>query len=288
MSNIMPYSKQRQQLIIETKQDTDIFQSTSLHENMIIRLLSVRSLEAQLDSLPNQDYAAVAYSQDGSSLSFCVCDGVGSSYKGDFAASYLTTQLLGWLQSLPDVTGDISRLTMILETRLDSWAQRGQHILQRFPLPSEASILMQEVLTEHREIHGSETVFFGGRVDYAKGFSSRPASAIFCWMGNVTAQLFVTAGTYTVLGDHGNDSHRWSTARGRRGRLAMLRLPLNVNGRMIIYTDGLDGIAKELGDLDDRALQARMHQLLQLPTNDDMTILALQWQDPHLREGAME
>ncbi len=51
MSNTMPdgNSKQSQQLIIETNQDTDLFQSTSLHENMIIRLLSARSLEAQVE-----------------------------------------------------------------------------------------------------------------------------------------------------------------------------------------------------------------------------------------------
>ncbi len=177
---------------------------------------------------------------------------------------------------------------MILETQLDNWAQNGQHILQQFPLPSEASTMMQEVIAEHREIHGSETVFFGGRVDYAKDTSSQPISAIFCWMGNVTAQLFVTTSTYTVLGDHGNDSHRWSTVRGRRGRLAMLQLPLAVHGRMIIHTDGLNGIAKELGHLDDGALQARIHQLLQLPTNDDMTVLALQWQYPSEREESVE
>src|SRR5437868_7037665 len=88
--------------LIETAERSDTFHWTSVNDTLHVRLLSVRSQEAQMQNLTNQDYARVYIQSDGSSLCFCVCDGVGSSYKGDFAAQYLAKCLIQWMQTLMD------------------------------------------------------------------------------------------------------------------------------------------------------------------------------------------
>jgi hypothetical protein len=141
--------------------------------------------------------------------------------------------------------------------------------------------LVREILEEQRAISGSQTVFLCGRVDYEERSPLLPASghmpALFCWMGNVTAQLFTAEGTYITLGDRDNDRNRWSTVHGCLGALSLLILEPKVIDRLIIYTDGLDAIEQELAHLSEHELQARTQQLLQSPTNDDMTVLDLQW-----------
>src|SRR5215813_12451163 len=87
-------------LLLETNQRKDTFIRTQLADNVSVRLFSMRCQEAQTQTLLNQDYACLVSQQDASSLCFCVCDGVGSSYRGDFAAHYLASHLLAWLQEM--------------------------------------------------------------------------------------------------------------------------------------------------------------------------------------------
>jgi len=117
-------------LLIETAQNVDTFRSTSVNDALRVRLLSVRSQEAQAEELTNQDYAQVRIESDGSSLCFCVCDGVGSSYKGDFAAQYLATHLIEWLQTLKNLRGKTSVIVGQLDAQLNLWAHTAQEQLQ--------------------------------------------------------------------------------------------------------------------------------------------------------------
>lgn len=267
---------------VETKQHRDTFAQLALEDGLSIRMLSVRCQEAREENLPCQDYALAVVNKDRSTLAFCVCDGVGGSYKGDYAAYYLSNCLVEWLLTLPDLrvqTGDLARA---LEAKLHVWAEQGHEDLQQEPLPANISDLLRHVLDEQRNTYGSEAVFFAGRIDYGTPSYWEPQSrqGLFCWMGNIAAQVFVSPGKSTLLGDsgqHDSDRNRWSTKRGPLGMLGASTMNFEMVERLIISTDGLYAISSELASLDDSMLRARIKELSQLPVNDDMTLLDLQW-----------
>lgn len=264
----------------ESDQAKETWISQSLGERATALLLSVRSQEAQAQGLPCQDYARVLSNETGSSISFCVCDGVGSSYYGGFAARYLATHLVEWLSGLDQ----ISAAPVGMSSRLERWATQGQEELAQLALPSETPVMLRGFLEELRDVHGSQAVFFCGRVDYPDEYASdaldAPAPdvrALFYWMGNVSAHIFAGDVQYQQLGDGENDQNRWSTVRGPQGKLGASALTLKTLDRILIYTDGLGAIGAELGALNERTIQIRMQELLTLPASDDMTVLNLRW-----------
>jgi Protein phosphatase 2C len=273
-------------LLIETAQNKDTFNTTSVNDMLSVRLLSVRSQEAQLQKLANQDYAQVYIQADGSSLCFCVCDGVGSSYKGDFAARYLARSLVEWMQNLTDLQVRTSALVSQLDARFNLWGRAAQKQLQQAAIPASTPALVREVLEDLRDTYGSETVFLCGRVDLDAGSNVTSAEdagrlysaeVLVCWMGNVTAQLFTAADEYVMLGEDDDRAARWSTLRGSRGPVSIWKRHLETIERLIVHTDGLDAIAASLPHLDDEAWLTETQRLLLLPCNDDMTALELRW-----------
>ncbi|GCE10540.1 protein phosphatase 2C domain-containing protein [Tengunoibacter tsumagoiensis] len=275
--------------ILETDQGEDHFTRMPLTSSVVARLLSFRSREAQEQALPSQDYARIVYYKDGGSVSFCVCDGVSSSYKGDFAAYCLARYLVKWLQGLSSLEQAPQELKEELRSQLTRLAGEAQKQLVRLTIPHDTPTLVREVLEELCETYGSEAVFLCGRIDY-EGPSSEQGQmgqALFCWMGNVTARLFVTSEQYIVLGET-NDRHgRWSTLNGCRGELLTWKLALPNLERLIVYTDGLDQLGKQIPALDDEQWKEQAQQLLTLPGSDDMTAIDLQWQSIRPEEGLL-
>jgi Protein phosphatase 2C len=288
-------------LLIETGQTMDTFHITSVHDTLHVRLLSVRSQEAQIQELANQDYAQVRIQPDGYSLCFCVCDGVGSSYKGDFAAQYLAKHLVQWMQTLNDLQVQASSIAIQLDAQLNLWARAAQEELLQVALPHGTPALVREVLEELRDTYGSETVFLCGRIDLNTRSTlsnaedtngARPAQLLVCWMGNVTARLLAEACSerdedkshrsevsLTMLGGDDDRVARWSTLRGARGPITVWHRHLTRIEHLIIHTDGLNAIAQSLYNLDDQTWQSKTQQLLLLPSSDDMTALELRWQE---------
>jgi hypothetical protein len=270
------------QRIIESDQQTDTFVSTSVDGQVGVRLCSVRCQESQIDVAPNQDYARVVFSSQGPALSFCVCDGVGGSFLGNFAARYIAVRMTDFLLTLPAVPRDPRKTALTARKHLTTWAIEAQNELNLLGLPLVLPSLEREILEEQRNQHGSATVFFCGRVDYAPSVLARSAKivpALFCWMGNVTARIFSTPGVCQQLGDQDNDRNRWSTLFGQQGILTIRVSALNRSEPLIVHTDGLDPLGHQLAQLDDQQLQNRIWQLLQMPSNDDMTMLDLRWAD---------
>jgi len=268
-------------LVVESDQATDNFLRSALDTHVLARLLSCRCQEARNLGLPNQDYAKIVSQRNNSSLSFCVCDGVGSSYKGDFAAYYLATYLVQWLQGLNGLQHDSQTLSTILQSQLNQLARSARVELREVALPMQTPYLVREVLEELRDKHGSETVFLCGRIDHGSWATplaaSRPMQALFCWMGNIRARLFVSADQYIELGDQEDNEGRWSTKFGCRGTLKIWDFALTTLERLIVHTDGLDAIGTTLVNLDDEQWQTQTQELLKRPANDDMTALDLQW-----------
>ncbi len=297
-------------LLIETAQTTDTFHRTCVNETLHVRLLSVRCQEAQVEALTNQDYAQVCLQSDGSSLCFCVCDGVGSSYKGDFAAQYLATHLVQWLQTLKHLQVKTAALAGQLHAQLNLWARTAQEQLRQVAIPQSTPALVREVLEELRDTYGSETVFLCGRIDLdtpstfssaAAANGSYPVHLLVCWMGNVTAQLLAgrdresKAGAwreegegkphppgpllappdqYVTLGGDDDKVARWSTLRGARGPVTIWKRDYSTIDHLLVHTDGFNAIGLSFHD---EAWQAQALPLLQLPSNDDMTALELRW-----------
>jgi hypothetical protein len=269
--------------IIETNQDEDTSVRLSPGSLAATRLVSMRCRESREQSLPCQDYAVLISNTQGTSFSLCVCDGVSGSYKGNFAARYVAGCLVAWLQKLPALPRRGEKLIRPLHKCLNQWVREAQQTLNDFAIAPDVPALVREVLAELRQSHGSETVFFCARIDLvAPAASPVAARGVFLWMGNVAAQLFTAADQVIELGEKENDAPRWSTARGRRGSLSVRALALEHCERLIVYTDGLRTISDKLAVLDDAELDAEMHILLAQPTNDDMTVLDIQW----LQSGA--
>jgi hypothetical protein len=272
-------------LILESNQDDDSFIRAEI-DLATVRLLSSRCQESRSQSLPNQDYACLIADAERASLSFCLCDGVGSSFRGGFAAHYLATQLARWLGKLETIQfqdDEVDRLQASLANELAGWAHNGQSELVRVSAPPSQSLLIQEVLEELRESHGSETVFCAGRIDCPAPGSGRKARSegvdvLLCWMGNVKAVLFQPERELTDIGYIHDDRSAWSTVRGLRGTPRLYLATLGSLDRMIVYTDGAESIGSAIADLDDQQLSDSVQELLQLPTSDDVTVLDVQWE----------
>jgi hypothetical protein len=282
----MQYSTDENSLLLETNQRRDTFIHTRLGDHISARLFSMRCQEAQTQTLLNQDYACLLSLQDASSLCFCVCDGVGSSYRGDFAAQYLAGQLLTWLQEMPEIPSDLDLLSRTLHDLLDLWAHNAHVLLGELVIPSETPALVREVLEELRDTAGSETVFLCGRIDAIRCPPHAPhphrphvAQAFFCWMGNVTARLSLSANRCIILGDQKDDKNRWSTTHSCRGQITIWRDSLATLEHLTIYTDGLDTVGEKLALSTDEEWQEHAQRLLLLPQNDDMTALEFCWLD---------
>jgi hypothetical protein len=274
--------------VMETDQTADSFTRVALDHMVTGRLISWRSQEAQEQALPNQDYAKVMCRQNSSSLCFCVCDGVGSSYKGDFASQYLASRLVSWLLELPDPRISSIKLAAMLRTYLNELVYDAQNELAALALPANIPPLVREVLEELCTDYGSETVFLCGRIDYGLYEHTRASHyafrdpvlgrGLFCWMGNVTARLFTSPHRYILLGDRTDQQGRWSTLRGCRGRVRVWNRPLRALEHLVVHTDGFDELGEQLPYLDDDELHGQARAQLRLPANDDMTALELHWQ----------
>lgn len=246
------------------------------------RLLYARSREAHARALPGQDYAMLSGRADGGSLTFCVADGVGSSYYGGFAASYLTRRLVPWLQALSYIPPECAGICSALTTKLGEWAATGQRDLPPVPDYVEGGALVREVLQGLRDEYGSETVFLAGRLDLGENATdgagvSPEATLLLCWMGNVTATLHNrTTARSLVVADDGDEA-RWSTGRRLRGALSMVTYQVDAYDRLIVHTDGAASLSARIATLADEELEQRAFGLRDLPASDDLTILDLVW-----------
>ncbi|GLV58728.1 hypothetical protein KDH_55580 [Dictyobacter sp. S3.2.2.5] len=264
--------------VIETALRADTFIHTAFEPMLSIRCLSTRCLESQLEGSLNQDFVRLVISRRTASLCFCVCDGVGSSYQGHFAARYLARRLVKWLQILPQIPQDPSIVLPSLRSSFSLWADSAHQTLSQLSLPAGLSAWEREIIHEQRDLYGSGTVFLCGRIDYAPATAMpQYMPALFCWMGNVTGYSFSGRNQYKELGDHGEDTNRWSTRRGSQGKITVCTSTLHRPDPLVVHTDGLDALGPELIYLDDEELSVRMRSLLQQPRNDDMTLLKLSW-----------
>ncbi len=125
--------------MLESDQEDDTFVQQLIGQCVTARLLSYRCSEAQLRALPCQDYARIASNAEGTSLCFCVCDGVGNSFRGNIAARALAVKLVDWLQQLAGVPRRSSGVVQKLQVQFAQWAHEVQTEIQQLDIPDEAA-----------------------------------------------------------------------------------------------------------------------------------------------------
>ena len=271
-------------VVIDTEQTRDHrVRFTLPGGRLTMQLRALRSQEARAQGLSGQDYARLVTGHDGGHLAFCVCDGVGSSYRGDFAARYLGIRLVSRLFALDGVPRRIQALERDLRAEMERWAHDAQRELLATSGPEVGSALEREVLEELRVDYGSEAVFLAGRVDVSTAMSmelgrgkASAARMLLCWMGNVQARLR-SGGRIQSFDGMDDDRARWSSARGVRGRLRIATLTATAPWRLIVHTDGFAALSANIFTFSEEELRREEQRLLDLPTSDDMTLLAIEW-----------
>lgn len=268
-------------VVIEINQRCEGHERLSLGDSTAVLIHALRSQEAQDQNLFGQDYVRLVARRDGSRICFCVCDGVGSSYRGDFAAHYLGERLANWMVSLDAVPGQLHVLQGELQSEMARWSAAAQDELVSTDRPLAGGSLEREVLRELRNEYGSETVFLAGRIDLAPSMSagielSETSHLFLCWMGNVRTYLCSGSQRQLTLVCADDDWARWSTVRGPRGEVRMRRITTTTPWRLVVHTDGFAMLGDAILTMSEDDIMREELRLLKLPTSDDMTLLTIE------------
>ncbi|MFM9277200.1 hypothetical protein [Paenibacillus jiagnxiensis] len=218
-----------------------------------------------------QDFAALHI--DGHVCTFVLCDGVGMSYRGEFAARYLGQSLLAWLND------DAVLNPACLNERLQLWAASAAEELEKEPIPHRSGLL-RNVLEEKRR-QGSQTMYICGRIELP--FRGKKGKMTLAWQGDSRIRLWKgpeEAGD--IFGNTFRTSERWSTARGPVGgqpHWYETRLSVGEQMRLQLYTDGLADLDPIREQLPDDQIQILLDSSHTDGLDDDAAFLELQWNE---------
>lgn len=218
-----------------------------------------------------QDFAALHL--DGSVCTFVLCDGVGMSYRGEFAARYLGQSLLAWLND------DVRLSQAHLSERLQQWAVTAAAELEQQPIPHMSSLLLH-VLEEKRR-RGSQTMYICGRIDLPSRV--KKGKMVLAWQGDSRIRLWNGAEEVgDIFGNTFRTSERWSTIFGTVGgqpHWYETRLSLGEQIRLQMYTDGLADLDPIREHIPDDQLQILLDAKHTNGLDDDVAFLELQWNE---------
>jgi serine/threonine protein phosphatase PrpC len=237
-----------------------------------IRYTYARSSEAQASDQIGQDYLGLYIGQarktEHPKVTFAVCDGVGSSFMGDFAArrlgEFLCETLWGSrIHRLPSLQTFYDQLMR----ELDTLQPPAHAAIQNYELPADLSPLVRNALIKQRD-YGSETMVVCGRLS--------SDCYIFACLGDARLHLLDEKGdaVYSHIPD---TAQRWSTREGVRGTLSPLVLKgaeLKRIQHILAYSDGLAGfLPRDLALLPDGELDAAIKALGETTASDDISLI---------------
>ena len=232
-----------------------------------------RAAETVKMSERGQDY--MAFSIDGGTCSFVLCDGVGLSFQGDFASRYLGSGLLKWLRSGRELNQEQ------LEQKLLQLSRDAAGEADKLLVDDKAPQLLREVLLE-KQRQGSEAMYICGRIELpGRGRFQKKGRLWLAWQGDSRVRLFHQHLELTSrFGDRFRTSDRWSTRSGPVGgspHVFECRLDYPSGYRLLMYSDGLNDLDPISEQVPDDEVQVLMNSLHTGGLEDDASFLEILW-----------
>jgi len=246
-----------------------------------VRFAYSRSSDSMANHIEGQDY--LCFQHNDQRLVFVVADGVGSSFCGNLAARIVGDGLLEWLWALDILyVGGADALGEAAVSFLNRLQKQAQHEVEAYEIPGQMSPLIRQAL-EGQRAYGSEAIFAAARIDYPNPSVPQGLISVF-WMGDTQIHVLGEQGEAFALGGVWENSNRWSTARGVRGKLCAWMRELSGVGRVTAFSDGLSAHAAGLLSYSDDKLNREIVLGARLPTSDDVAFIDVVIRSP-LYEG---
>ncbi|MCM3204994.1 protein phosphatase 2C domain-containing protein [Paenibacillus illinoisensis] len=216
-----------------------------------------------------QDFAAVR--MDGNVCTFVMCDGVGMSYLGDFAARFLGNALLEWLEKTSNPTVEA------MEHLLQELTVPASEQLKKIQLLDNSPLLLREVLMEKRS-RGSQAMYVCGRIELSRGMGK--SRIWMAWQGDSRIRLWRNGQEQSgAFQNHCRTNERWSTLEGPVGgkpNIYEAKLS-NEPIRLQLYTDGLNDLDAIQAYIPDEHIQVLLDAAHTGGLEDDAAFIELEW-----------
>ncbi|MFC9708097.1 hypothetical protein ACFTRD_08045 [Paenibacillus sp. NPDC056933] len=217
-----------------------------------------------------QDFAAVR--MNGNVCTFVLCDGVGMSYLGDFAARFLGNALLEWLET------DQHPSSVTMERLLHDLTVPASEQLEKLQPLDNSPVLLREVLMEKRS-RGSQAMYVCGRIELSGG--ARKSRMWLAWQGDSRIRLWrggqEQSGAFQL---HCRTNERWSTLDGPVGgkpHIYEAKLSAGEPIRLQLYTDGLNDLDAIEAYIPDEQIQVLLDARHTGGLEDDAAFIELEW-----------
>ncbi|MCJ8010729.1 hypothetical protein MUG84_03090 [Paenibacillus sp. KQZ6P-2] len=246
-------------------------QLSTYQGRFVCRYAYGRAKETMLQGEKGQDFVAVHI--EGDTCNFVLCDGVGQSYQGDFAARFLGNRLMGWLGTTREWSSSafaafLSEITVAASEQL-----------KQLTPPEEVPSLLREVL-EVKQRLGSQTMYICGRIELPSS-RKKHGRIWMAWQGDSRLRFWKND---AEISEHFQTtmltSERWSTLKGPIGGLPHVyqtRLEYGLPMRLQLYTDGLDDLDPIRQVLPGEQVQLLLNAPHTGGLQDDAAFLELQW-----------
>ncbi|MCW9129818.1 hypothetical protein OF830_02320 [Bacillus paramycoides] len=238
-------------------------------EYFTYRYSYVRAKETQDLNESGQDF--LIFQDNGTSITFALCDGVGMSFHGEIAAEFLGMKLLNLFETFQEKEQDIS---ILLNEELENWKEEAVEEVRIFQLPEETPWLLRDVLEEKRG-KGSEAMFIAGKIELIPNQDEVYITIVT--HGDSFVQLFQKQKKcLNEIMFERNIEKRWSTHRGIiGGKLDAFskRLSREEVNRIVIHSDGL----MSLMQYNFEEVLKKIERAQCSPTSDDISFLDISW-----------
>lgn len=217
-----------------------------------------------------QDFAAVRL--NGNVCNFVLCDGVGMSYLGDFAARFLGNSLLDWLEttSVPSAEG--------IEKLLQDLTIPASEQLEKLQPLDNSPLLLREVLMEKRS-RGSQAMYVCGQIILSG--ASRRSRVWIAWQGDSRIRLWRNGQEQSAtFQKYCRTNERWSTREGTVGgkpHIFEAKMSGSENVRLQLYTDGLNDLDAIQAYIPDEQIQVLLDSRHTGGLEDDAAFIELEW-----------
>jgi serine/threonine protein phosphatase PrpC len=229
-----------------------------------------RSADARKSSSVGQD--AVAYRASEDRFAIALCDGVGNSFLGEIAASFLANELMTLLWELKQSPESVDDLRFRLGAQLQELTSKARGIVDGAQLPRSLPAIAAEAM-ERKRVSGSQSTLVAAMVSLQPDSSAWVAivrlgdSRIRFWADGVEDQDCVGVPMSGQV---------WSSHGGILGgslAVAIRDVHPAASIRIVAYSDGLDILDHGPWPRSTRAIQSSMELAADRSGSDDASFI---------------